>query len=95
MSKQIELLRWMRNKKLFATHDVIKWGLENYYNRANRTKREFLDQGLITQLPEWKKEVRGFNCKDAVYEADEKEIAKYFQPSWGFQKVDEKSRDFV
>lgn len=81
MNKKIELLVWMKNKKIFASHEVVKWGTENFYIRADRTKRDFLEQGLIARLPEWRKELYGYKCKDAVYEANVKAIEEYLQPS--------------
>jgi len=81
MNKKIQLLLWMKNKKVFSTSEVIKKGMEIYSARADRSKREFLAMGLITKLPEWKKELYGYRCKDAVYEANIKAIEEYLQPS--------------
>ena len=63
-----ELLKcWMRNKVVFATHDVIKWGMDNYYCRANRTKQDFRQHGIIRTLTDFEKAGYGFKCKDDVY----------------------------
>ena len=67
-TKQEQLLDYMRQKHYFATHDIIKWASQNFYNRADRTKRNFLEQGIIRKLPEQEKIFRGFNSKDAWYE---------------------------
>lgn len=40
-SKKSLLLGWMRAVKIFKTSDVIKWGQANFYNRAERTARDF------------------------------------------------------
>jgi len=80
MTKQRELLLWMRNIKIFASHKVLRWGVDNFYNRAGRTKRNFLEQGLIRRLSDFEKECKDLNCKDACYEANEKAIIDYLQP---------------
>lgn len=80
-TKQDELLAWMRNKKTFASHEVIAWGLDNFYNRADRTKRDFVEEGLLIKLSPFEKKWKGYTCKDAVYKINEKEIANYLQPS--------------
>lgn len=62
------LLEWMQVKRFFATHDVIRWGTENYYNRADRTKRNFVEQGLIRRLSQDEVIARGLNEKESYYE---------------------------
>ena len=67
MNKQEQLKCWMRDKNVFATHDVIRWGSENFYNRADRTKRDFTRKGIIRHLSELEKHAFGYKCKDDVY----------------------------
>ena len=69
----------MLAKKTFATHEVVAWGTENFYIRSDRSKRDFLSTGLITKLSNWQKEVRGWTCKDSVYEANERAIKEYLK----------------
>jgi len=49
-TKKQKLWDFMRKKKVFATHDVIQFGTVNYDNRADRSKRDFLEMGLIRPL---------------------------------------------
>jgi len=67
MSKREQLIKWMQEKKIFATHEIIEWGLQHYYLRADRTKRDLMKIGRIKKLTESEKERLGFNFKDAVY----------------------------
>jgi len=50
MTKAEQLKNWMKKKKIFSTSDVIKKGLEIYSVRADRTKRDFMELGLIRAL---------------------------------------------
>lgn len=81
MSKKDQLLRWMKQKQTFATHEVIEWGTQNYCNRADRYKRDFQEAGLIRKMGYLKKEVSGYLGKEDVYVADDEKIKDYFQPS--------------
>ena len=80
MTKETELLKWMQLKKVFATHDVMKQGLEMFYTRARRTMTDFISDGLVRKLSGFEKKHRGYTCKDGVYEINEKEVEIYFQP---------------
>ena len=66
-TKKDLLKNWMRQKQVFATHDVIAWGLDNFYNRAIQTKSDLLHEGFIEKLDDKEKAARGFVCKDDVY----------------------------
>ena len=68
MTKKDELLNWMQFKKVFASHDVVKWSLDNFHLRADRDKRDFMKEGYIRKLSEFEKTMSGYTCKDAVYE---------------------------
>ena len=80
MTKADELLKWVQRKKTISTHEFIKWGVDNYYNRAERTKRDFVEQGLIRQLSPFEKDCRNITCKDAVYVVNEKAVEEYLIP---------------
>jgi len=67
LNKEQLLAEWMRLKQYFASHDVIEYGLKIFYIRSDRTKRDFLKQGLIRKLTDFEKQSRGYNCKDSVY----------------------------
>lgn len=77
----MQLLKWMRQKKIFSTHEVMQCGLDMFYARADRTKRDFMKQGLIRKLSDWEKEMRNLKSKDAYYITNEKEIENYLQPT--------------
>jgi hypothetical protein len=79
--KHMQLLKWMRQKKIFSTHEVMQCGLDMFYARADRTKRDFMKQGLIRKLSDWEKEMRNLKSKDAYYITNEKEIENYLQPT--------------
>lgn len=66
--KADQLFAWMRQARRFASHDVIIWGAENAYNRADRTKRIFVERGLIRKLSEDEKTRAGYHKKDDLYE---------------------------
>lgn len=51
----------------FATHDVLVWGVKNFCNRADRYKRDFVEDGKIKKLDDDEKAFRGFSCRDDVY----------------------------
>jgi hypothetical protein len=70
-SKRDMLKNWMRQTHVFATHDVIAWGLQNFYNRAIQTKGDLVREGFLCRLEESEKTQRGFICKDEVYECNE------------------------
>jgi hypothetical protein len=70
-SKRDMLKNWMRQTRVFATHDVIAWGLQNFYNRAIQTKGDLVREGFLRHLDDTEKKLRGFNCKDEVYECNE------------------------
>lgn len=74
-TKEQQLLDWMKQKGFFASHEVVKWGLDNYYLRADRTKRDLMERGIIKKLSPQEKAFRGFKCKDSVYQiSDGKEV---------------------
>ena len=68
ITKEEALKNFLKQKRYFATHEVIKWGSDNFYNRADRTKRDFQEAGIIKKLDDKEKIFRGFRCKDNVYQ---------------------------
>lgn len=81
MTKKMKLLLWMKSKGAFATHEVVEWGLRNYYISADRVKRTFAEEGLIRKLSEDEKEALGIKGKDAVYKVNAEAVEEYLQPS--------------
>jgi len=66
-TKRDQLKDWMIHKKIFATHEVILWGTQNYYNRAAQTKGDLVREGFLVRCADLEKVVAGYNCKDEVY----------------------------
>lgn len=67
-SKRDQLLAWMKAKGVFRTHEVIQFGLDNYFNRALREKGAAHHAGLIRELTKEEKALRGFTSREGIYE---------------------------
>ena len=73
MSKEKELLFWIRDRGVVRKHEIMEWGLKNYYTRADRTVRDFVASGKVESLSKGIKTIRGFidrkgkPIKEAVY----------------------------
>ena len=50
MSREQKLLNWCRKKKLFSKAQVIAFGVKHYYLRADRTVRDFVQEGKLRRL---------------------------------------------
>ncbi len=50
LSKEEQLLRWCRQKKIFSKAEAIAFGANNYYLRADRTVRDFVLQGIVRKI---------------------------------------------
>jgi len=42
-SKKMQLLEWIKLHHWVKTSEVIQWGQEHYYNRAEKTARELAE----------------------------------------------------
>ncbi len=73
--KQRALLRWMWEKKVFSTHEVLEWGIEHFYNRADRTKRDFVERGYIRPLGKFEKVMQGSLSREGMYEVNASAMA--------------------
>ena len=63
-----ELLKnWLREQKVVKTSDVIRFGLQNYYTRAERTARELAEEGYIRRIDESTKQEHYGNIKEEVW----------------------------
>lgn len=73
MSKKKDLAKWMYFTRVFKTHEVIKWGMDNFYNSSDRTKRLFLESGLIKKIDN-----ELFNeSRESSYEIVDKKLFEY------------------
>ena len=68
LSKETKLLRWCRQKKVFSKAEVIKFGSGMYYLRAERTIRDFVQQGNLRRLDRKECADRGLKGNMAWYE---------------------------
>ncbi|HCJ67018.1 MAG TPA: hypothetical protein DHV62_06765 [Elusimicrobia bacterium] len=49
-NKEQSLEDWCRNKKIFSKADIMRYGLDNYYIRADRTIRDLVRQGKVMRV---------------------------------------------
>jgi len=68
LSKEKQLLRWCRQKKIFSKAEVIAYGTSVYYLRADRTIRDFVQQGRVRRLSAKEQTVKGLKGNMAWYE---------------------------
>jgi len=52
---------------MFNKAEVMKWGLENYYIRADRSIRDFVNKGFIKRLNDRERELLKITGKMAYY----------------------------
>lgn len=50
LSKEKQLLKWCSQKGIFSKAEVISFGTRNYYLRADRTIRDFVQRGMVRKL---------------------------------------------
>lgn len=67
LTKRDMLLNWMLQKEIFRTSDVISWGQTFFSNRADRYKRDFVEEGLIIRLSEEEKEGLNYCTVEGIY----------------------------
>ena len=68
LNKSEQLKEWCRNKKVFSKADLMRYGLENWYLRCDRTVRSWVQQGLAKRLNDREREERGLSGRMAYYE---------------------------
>ena len=49
-TKKMKLYHWMTEQIVFSTADVLKWGVNNLYNSADKMKQKMVREGLIQRL---------------------------------------------
>ena len=52
LSDKDRLKEWLRGRPYVKTSDVIRFGSENFSNRANRNKQELVQDGVLRRLPD-------------------------------------------
>lgn len=68
LSKEKQLLKWCRQKGIFSKADVISFGTRNYYLRADRTIRDFVQRGTVRKISKEECIQRNLKGKMAWYE---------------------------
>lgn len=67
-TKKEQLIEFIRQRVWCKSSDIVRWGVENYYIRADRTARELAEEGIIRRMPDDLKNFRFTNCKEDVWE---------------------------
>mgnify|MGYP001612849806 CR=1 FL=1 len=68
LTKEQQLADFCKSTGFFSKVDIMQYGLQNFYIRADRTVRDFVSQGKVRRLDTDEKTFRGFKAKCAVYE---------------------------
>ena len=66
-SKSELLRRWMRERGVFRTHEIIAFGLSLQWTRAQREKGALHAKGIIRELTKEEKLLRGLTTKEGCY----------------------------
>ena len=68
MSKKEKLLNWCRCKKVFSKAEVMKWGNDNYFIRADRQVRDFVTENRMKRIDPTECVLRNLKGHMAYYE---------------------------
>ena len=72
LTKKEQLFLYIKEKVWAKTSDVIRWGSENFSNRADRDARALAEEGRIRRLTEDEERFYGFKGKEGVWCVNEK-----------------------
>ena len=68
LSDKDALWEFLKTRKYVKTSEIIRWGSQNYSNRADRNCREFAREGRLRRLTD-EEVMRHFGCiSEGVYE---------------------------
>ena len=78
MNKTRVLAYWFycNKDKLISTHEIISFGCDNFYNRAERTARQLREKGLISRVLDHEKPK---NSKEDFYRVNVEEMESYLR----------------
>jgi hypothetical protein len=65
--KAEQLRQWAQSRGVFSYHDVQVWAMDHYYNRAERTIRDFQERGWVRKLTPAEKTQRDIQHGAAVF----------------------------
>lgn len=68
LSKRKKLLKWCKQKKIFSKAEVTLYSTKNYYLRAERTIRDFVQQSLVRRMDKDECKKRNLKGRMAWYE---------------------------
>lgn len=63
ITKEEELLSWCHQKKVFSYVDVNDYKTNHHYLRADRTIRNFVEEGKLRRIPDVEAILRGLRIK--------------------------------
>ena len=67
-TKREKFREWIMQREWVTTSDVIRWGLDNFYNRADREARALAEDGKLRRLTDEEKiRVLGKNSRQDVW----------------------------
>ena len=65
--KRERLKKYLLSRLYTKTSDVIAWGQDNFFNRAEREARDLAEEGLIRRLTDQEKIFYGFRTKEDIW----------------------------
>jgi hypothetical protein len=66
-TKKQQLADFIKSRGQVKTSDVIRWGSQNYSNRADRDARDLAEKGIIERMPEDKVDFYYPGIKEEVW----------------------------
>lgn len=66
-NKSQQLLTWCRQRRVFSKADLMRYGLDNWYLRCDRTVRSWVQAGLVRRLNDWERKQGGLRGRMAYY----------------------------
>lgn len=66
-SDKDKLFDWMKSRQWTKTSDVIRWGSENFSNRALRNAQQLAADGLLRRMTEEQKMRVVGVCKEDIW----------------------------
>lgn len=67
MNAKEKLLAEIQRRQIMKTSDVIRYGMENFSNRAERNMRQLHVDGKVIRMPEEEKLIKYGNLKEEIW----------------------------
>ena len=68
LTKKDLLLCFIRDRRWLHSHEVVQWGLDNHYIRAERTARDLAQEGRIRRMSDELAKLRFGKSREEVWE---------------------------